>query len=219
MARAPHTTWYNWYANNCLARELEALAKPLAGSLVIDVGCGDQPYRAMLAGFERYIGFDAPGRPESRGKADAYGDAGALPFASACADAVLCTEVMEHVPDPDAMLAEIRRVLKPGGALLLSVPFIWRIHEEPRDYWRFTEYGLRLIVERAGMRVESLTATDGYAAVVLQARAHFLYHASGKWKPLVRPLVWLFQAVAQALRPFDRNRRMVSNYVVLARKA
>lgn len=218
MPRTANAQWYNWYANGLLARHVGELSRDLEGALVVDVGCGEAPYRAMLAGFTRYVGLDAPGHPDSGSRADVLGDACALPLRAAVADAVLCTEVLEHVVDPAALLSEAHRVLKPGGALLLSVPFTWQIHDEPHDYWRFTEHGLRLVIERAGFRVSSLRSTNGFAGALLQSRAYFFYYAAGRLRPLVRPLVWAFQALAKAVGPLDRNRRMTSNYVVLARK-
>lgn len=219
MPRAANSTWYNWYANDLLARDVAELARGLTGSIVIDLGCGEQPYRALLGGFAHYVGCDRPGRPDSAGRPDVVGDAGALPFRTAGVDAVVCTEVIEHVSEPAALLAEAHRVLKPGGALLLSAPFTWHLHDEPHDYWRFTEYGLRLLCERAGFRVAAVRATNRYFGALLQSRAYWLYFVSGRLRPFVRPLVWLLQAAAVAARPLDRNPRMASNYVVLARKS
>ena len=219
MSRMPHAKWYNWYANGLLMRDIEQLAHGLSGSVVIDVGCGEQPYRPALRGFSRYVGFDSPSAPDRGGNADVFGDAGALPFATGCADAVLCTEVIEHVPDPAALLSEFSRVLNRDGAVLLTSPFTWQIHDEPHDYWRFTEYGLRLLFERAGFRVMALRSTNGFIGALLQAKCNLLMLGSGRFHPLVRPIVWLIQVVATALGPIDRNRRMTSNYVVLARKA
>lgn len=218
MARPANAQWYNWYANGLLARGVEDLTRGLKGRRVIDVGCGVQPYRGMLGGFSQYVGFDSPLRPDSATSADAFGDATALPFVAACADAVLCTEVMEHVADPPVMLAEIRRVLAPGGHLVLSVPFTWHIHDEPFDYWRFTEYGLRLVLERAGFEVVVLQSVNGMVGALLQSRCYMFLHVAGRFRPLVRPLAWTLQTLATAVGPIDRNRRMTSNYVVLARK-
>ncbi|MDH4037419.1 MAG: methyltransferase domain-containing protein [Candidatus Krumholzibacteria bacterium] len=220
MARRPaNAQWYNWYANGLLADGVEALAAPLRGERVIDVGCGVQPYRGMLGGFSHYVGFDSPSRPDSATSADAFGDALALPFTAGCTDAVLCTEVMEHVSDPAAMLAEIHRVLRPGGHLIITVPFTWHIHDEPHDYWRFTEFGLRLVLERGGFEVEVLRSVNGMLGAILQSRCYLLMHAAGRFRPLVRPLVWFMQWLAAALAPVDRNRRMTSNYIARARKS
>ena len=73
-----------------------------------------------------------------------------LPFRSGSFDVVLATEVLEHVTDAEAAAEEIRRVLRPGGSLLATVPFIYPVHEAPYDFRRFTHHGLRSLVERHG---------------------------------------------------------------------
>jgi len=218
MKNMPHATWYNWYANGLLMKNVEQLAHGLTGKIVIDVGCGEQPYRLCLRGFKQYVGFDSIDAPDRGANPDVLGDALALPFATGCADGILCTEVIEHVQDPAGMLAEFARVLSPGGSVLLTSPFTWHVHDEPHDYWRFTEFGLRLIFERAGFRVMALRATNGFIGVILQSKCYWLMQVSGPLRPLTRPIIWLLQAVASALGPLDKNRRMTSNYVVWARK-
>ncbi len=219
MAKRPaNAQWYNWYANRLLERGVADVTRGLSGRRVLDVGCGVQPYRHLLAGFALYVGFDSPSRPDSAGKADAFGDATALPFTNGCADAVLCTEVMEHVPEPDTMLSEIHRVLRAGGSLVVSVPFTWQLHDEPHDYWRFTEFGLRVILERNGFEVVALRSTNGTLGALLQSRVYALVHVAGRLRAVVRPVAWAMQMLASALGPVDRNRRMTSNYVALARR-
>lgn len=81
-------------------------------------------------------------------------DAEQLTLEDASFDAVLCIEVMEHTTSPPALLSEIRRVLKPGGKLLLTVPFVFEIHDE-RDYYRFTRMGLEhLLAEFSEVSIE-----------------------------------------------------------------
>jgi len=218
MTNMPHATWYNWYANGLLMHHVDRLARGMRGDVVIDVGCGEQPYRPCLKGFQRYVGFDSVDAPDRGSQADVLGDALALPFANGCADGILCTEVIEHVRDPEGMLREFARVLSPGGSVLLSSPFTWHLHDEPHDYWRFTEFGLRLLFERAGLHVMALRPTNGFIGATLQARCYLLMQGAGPLRPLVRPLVWWMQAVAKALAPLDRNHRMTSNYVVWAKK-
>ena len=219
MRPMPHAAWYNWYANTLLMRHVDQLASPLGGNIVIDVGCGEQPYRPCLRGFKRYVGFDSIDAPDRGANPDVLGDALALPFATGCADAVLCTEVIEHVTDPAGMLSEFSRVLSPGGSVVLTSPFTWHLHDEPHDYWRFTEFGLRLIFERAGFRVMALRPTTGFAGALLQSQCYLLMQGTGQLRFLVRPLAWLLQTVAMLIGFLDRNRRMTSNYVVWARKA
>ncbi len=77
---------------------------------------------------------------------DVVGDARKMPFSDASMDVVLITQVLEHIPDPIAVIGEIRRVLKPGGTLLLSVPSIFPQHGSPGDYWRYMPQGLQWIL-------------------------------------------------------------------------
>lgn len=210
--------YYNWYVNDLLAEHVRNAAAGLTGDLVVDLGCGQQPYREYFAGFVRYLGLDRPGMPDTGEVVDVFADAADLPLTSSIADAVICTEVMEHVPDPRRMLADVHRVLRPGGALVLSVPFTWHIHDEPYDYWRFTEYGLHRILEESGFEVEDLRAVNGYLGANLQSQCYVLL-ATGRLRPLFRPLIWGLQRLAKSLRRFDRNSRATSNYVVRARKA
>ncbi|HET6462181.1 MAG TPA: class I SAM-dependent methyltransferase [Candidatus Krumholzibacteria bacterium] len=219
MRPMPHATWYNWYANGLLMRHVDQLAGALSGNIVIDVGCGEQPYRPCLHGFKHYVGFDSMDAPDRGGNPDVLGDALALPFADGSADAILCTEVIEHVTDPAVMLSEFARVLSPGGAVVLTSPFTWHLHDEPHDYWRFTEYGLRLIFERAGFRVMAVRATNGFAGALLQSKAYLVMQAGGRLRFFTRPIVWFLQTVAMMIGFLDRNRRMTSNYVVWAKKA
>lgn len=219
MKAMPHATWYNWYANGLLMRNVDQLARGMSGNVVIDVGCGQQPYRPYLRGFKHYIGFDSIDAPDRGANPDVLGDALALPFASGCADGILCTEVIEHVTDPAGMLSEFARVLGPEGSVLLTSPFIWHLHDEPHDYWRFTQFGLRLLFERAGFHVMAVRATNGFAGALLQSQCYLLLQGTGRLRIFMRPFVWLLQTVAMMIGFLDRNHRMTSNYVVWAKKA
>lgn len=218
MRPMPHATWYNWYVNGLLMKHVDELARGIRGDVVIDVGCGEQPYRPCLSGFRHYVGFDSPFAADRGRNHDVLGDALALPFADGSADGIVCTEVIEHVTDPALMLAEFARVLTRDGYVLLTTPFTWQLHDEPHDYWRFTEYGLKLIFERAGFRVLALRSVNGFAGALLQSQCYLLMQSSGRLRFLTRVPVWFLQKLAVWVGFLDRNRRMTSCYVLLARK-
>jgi SAM-dependent methyltransferase len=135
---------------------------------VLDIGCGMQPYRHMLGGrVIEYVGVDRVGeltRPTIVGTAEA------LPADDASVDVVLCTMVLEHVVDPRKVLAEARRVVKPGGRLVLTVPSVWPAHEMPHDYWRFTRSGLEQLLGEFEFEGE-IEALGGLWSVVGQMAA------------------------------------------------
>lgn len=117
----------------------------LRGSL-LDVGCGEMPYRSFLPPELTYVGIDVPqaGAFQMRGHEEVISfDGRSIPFPDATFDTVLCTEVMEHSPEPSALIAEIKRVLKPGGRLIATVPFSARVHYAPYDFYRFSRYALQ----------------------------------------------------------------------------
>lgn len=156
-----------------------------ASGRLLDVGCGNQPYRSLFAScVEAHIGVD----PDARhSQPDVVALAVQLPFVSASFDTVLATQVIEHVPQPDRMLQEISRVLKPGGYLILTAPQYWRLHEVPHDYYRFTPYGLRYLVEACGLTPVLVKQQGAAWALVGQAICNTLMGRRG-WHRLI-PLV------------------------------
>lgn len=125
--------------------DLRVLLPNVRGTLV-DVGCGAQPYRRLLDRSVDYIGIDTADAGAAFGyQADGtrYYDGRIWPVDYQIADVVLATETLEHVLDPAQFLSEADRVLKPGGTLILTVPFAARWHFIPYDFWRFTPSGLR----------------------------------------------------------------------------
>jgi SAM-dependent methyltransferase len=88
-------------------------------------------------------------------------DVRAMPqIADATYDCVFCSGVLEHVDDFESGMREIARIMKPGAALLLGLPFRQALHLKPTDYWRFTEYGIRVLVARHGLHVDELVSID-----------------------------------------------------------
>jgi SAM-dependent methyltransferase len=130
----------------------------LTGQL-LEVGCGHKPYKRLVHPFvESYVATDYDASASSP---DIVADAAQLPFRNETFDSVLCTQVLEHVRDPLAVVREIHRTLRPHGVALITVPLNSGIHLAPHDYFRFTEFGLRQLCDRSGLTVEVIRERGG----------------------------------------------------------
>lgn len=135
------------------------LARQNLHGQVLDIGCADQSARRMvMESGARYVGLDYPktATPLYGTVPDVYGDAHRLPVRSCSVDGVLLLNVLEHLRDADTALKEIARVLKPGGACIVEVPFFYPLHDQPFDFQRWTRYGLNAAAERADLRMTLL---------------------------------------------------------------
>lgn len=141
-----------------LQREvIRRMASTISGSkIVLDVGCGGQPYGVLFSNC-LYIPMDL----SIERRPTVVADARSIPVKSETVDCVLCTEVIEHVFDYGEVIREIKRVLRPGGKLILTAPMSWGLHYEPHDFWRFTPYSLRKILEDEGFEVEKMERVGG----------------------------------------------------------
>jgi SAM-dependent methyltransferase len=139
--------------------QASSIWKDLAGELktvngtLLDVGCGAQPYRMLVPANVDYIGIDNADAKDRFGydlPDTTYFTGDRWPVDDAAVDTVLCTETLEHVLDPADFLGEAKRSLRPGGRLILTVPFAARWHYVPFDYWRFTPSGLMHLLSKSG---------------------------------------------------------------------
>ena len=147
-----------------VAELLHAMALP-PGGRVLDYGCADQPYRSLVPGGCEYVGADLPGNPLASLH---LAPDGSVPVPDGSFDAVISTQVLEHVDHPARYLTECRRLLVPGGKLLLSTHGLMIWHADPVDRWRWTGEGLRHLVQQAGFRVAEFRGLLGLAATGLQ---------------------------------------------------
>jgi len=143
-----------------LTKKILIVLRKYAKGRLIDIGCGDMPFKRHLTdSVTRYESLDR----ESRTEGVTYiGDAMDMHMVSdESYDTAICFEVLEHVPNPFKAVSEIKRILKIEGILLLSVPHMWIIHEAPHDYLRFTNFGLKYILEENQFEVISIEAVGG----------------------------------------------------------
>ena len=233
-----------WMETRHLRRAVAALA-PRAHGTLLDVGVGDRPYAALFARHVRhYFGLEYPPACDNlnpgisarlqraTGIVDVWGDGMRLPFADGCADTVLSLEVLEHLPDPDRCVAELARVLKPGGTLLLTVPFCTPLHALPFDFYRYTAAGIRALLERHGLAVESIAPRGNAADSTGAALAQHLLRTLGarrilpdgavslsRWRaPLALPLIALVQGWFAFTARFTHDDSACLGWAVVAGK-
>ena len=163
-----------YFARRGLYEAVRAFSGQLKGR-VLDVGCGTRPYESLFAASE-YIGLelDTPAA-RARNRADYYYDGAVFPFDAESFDALLCNQVFEHVFNPEHFMAEMNRVLKPGGRLLLTVPFAWDEHEQPHDFARYTSFGLTAVLRNAGFEVVEHRKTMADVRAVCQLLNAYLH--------------------------------------------
>jgi SAM-dependent methyltransferase len=144
-------------------------ALPEFHGAVLDVGCGEQPYKSLIMSppsrATSYLGLDFPPREGARAP-DLEWDGIVIPRADESVDSVVLTEVLEHCPDASAVLKEIRRILRPGGFVFFTVPFIWPMHDVPDDEFRYTPFALGRIFKDAGFPLPVIEGTGGRHATL-----------------------------------------------------
>jgi SAM-dependent methyltransferase len=139
------------------------------GARVLGVGAGSSPYREL---FERqsYTTTDHAATLHGGG-VDIVAEAHSIPVSDDSFDAVLCTQVLEHVPDPLAVLSELSRVLVADGRLIATVPLVWEEHEQPYDFFRYTRYGIAHLLTAAGFEaLEIRPRTDCFTTLAQLVR-------------------------------------------------
>ena len=217
---------YNWLVYDTGDRWLEKHVEFYRG-VTYDLGCGEAPYKIWFLQYvDKYIGVDWSESPHDI-QADIVASLNnILPIKDKVADTVLSFSVLEHLSDPQLMLNEAYRILKPGGALILQVPWQWWIHEAPYDFFRYTLYGLRLLLERAGFSEVNVQPQAGFFTMITMKLNYFSLRFIRGPRILQYPikiflgLFWYTgQKVAPLLDKFDRNWELeASSYFVTARK-
>lgn len=191
-----------------------------AGALVVDLGAGEATLRKRVK-HARYLAID-----RGIGHAgwdysalDVVADAGQVPLRDGTADMIVCKQVLEHVPEPIALLREAARVLRPGGTLLLSTNQQWPQHQQPYDYFRFTSFGLRYCFEQAGLETVELRSMGGVFSVAFfgfsQMMSPDVWARSPRGRRMasivLKPIGWLMRLLMPLVSALDRMDRARDN--------
>jgi len=203
-------------------RELLRCAKSYLTGRLLDIGCGTKPYKNMLSSFvTSHIGLDRPQPFNPKAKIDLAGTACNLPVKDASFESILSTASLEHLPEPEAALLECHRVLKQGGIAIYSVPFLWHLHAEPWDYFRFSKFGLQHIFERAGFEIIEIKALAGFWTTFATMFSYYIgrfHRGPMRYLPII-PLLGLFiQGIAYLLDKLDRAEEWTWMHMVVAQK-
>jgi SAM-dependent methyltransferase len=224
------------------------VAAPYATGRLLDVGCGDKPYEALFDPHVReYVGCEYESTYDgsanaSKGKADVIYSGDRMPFEDGTFDTVLSNQVAEHVPDPAHFIADLARVLRVGGRLILTVPFSYRVHSVPNDFHRFTRFALQKYAADNKLVIDRLDPRGLFWSVVAQKlSAHLVLHVARMggeiqkvgalgyeetirqrpryWTlPFVGPSIFGLSTAARLLDAVDRDDSDTLGYLLIATK-
>jgi ubiquinone/menaquinone biosynthesis C-methylase UbiE len=245
MIRMPSGLRHFFAASDLLAFNLsnrdkwiaEQAARVPAGSKVLDVGAGSAPYRALFAhGDYKTQDFsqlkDDQLRHGGYAQIDIVSAASAIPVPDASFDVILCTEVLEHVPEPIAVIKEFARIVTPGGRVIMTAPLGSGIHQEPYHFYGgYTPYWYKKFLREAGFDSIVVMANAGTLRHVAQETIRFVrmtrpfgfsapWYVQLLWLPfwlILAPILGLAVPVAaKLLDRFDREQRFTVGYHVTA---
>lgn len=130
---------------------------------LLDIGCGTKDKKYLIGDLvQEYIGLDHENSLHDKSLVDIFGTAYHIPQPDSSYDCILCTAVLEHLEEPFEALRESYRVLKEGGYAIYTIPLFWPLHEEPRDFYRYTKFGIRHLFEKAGYEIVELEPLSGF---------------------------------------------------------
>jgi len=198
---------------------------PMIGGDVLDLGCGSKPYKSLFTSASTYVGVDmeSTGHDHRDSNIDVFYDGHALPFPNGRFDCVVSFEVFEHIFNLPTIVAEIGRVTRSGGMLLISIPFAWPEHEVPYDFARYTSFGIRAILREGGYEVLQLRKTTSHIMAAFQILIAYLSPDTCKRRYVryLRQVLVVFPITLTACVVdfiFPKRYNYYSNAVILARK-
>jgi SAM-dependent methyltransferase len=216
-----------------LFKDLRAISKkyPIEGK-IIDIGCGSMPYKKIFSNNCRYLGIDFKSYSKNssfqKNKPDyyftnSYLKTNNLPFKPSSFDATLSFQVLEHHKSPEKLFKEFIRITKNGGLVIISFPLIWPLHEEPRDYYRFTEYVIIEFAKKYHARILEVKRQGSiFSTVNSLLNDHLTNFASQNIlnfiiSVIIYPFFLLFSYSCLLFDKIFKSQQIFLNYVVVLR--
>lgn len=213
---------YNLLVCKILEKNLYLYAQKYIKGRLIDIGCGTKPYKKFLQSYvAEHIGADHIHTPHDSSQVDIFATAYQIPVPDNSFDSAICTAVLEHLEEPEKALRECYRILKPGGTAIYSVPFIWHLHEEPRDFYRFSKYGLKYLFEKSGFEIIEIKALSGFWVTFGQLLVYNIYRLNVgplRWLHIIDLIGLVIQGLAFILDKIDRTEQWTWMYLVVVKK-
>ncbi len=215
----------NWLVYKICNELFYESVKKYAKGKLLDIGCGNKPYENMIRPYvTEHIGLDHEDTLHDRSKIDLLGTAYDISVEDEYFDTVLCTAVLEHLEEPDKAIKEANRVLKTGGGYAIyTVPLLWHLHEEPRDFYRYTKYGLKYLFEKNRFEIVELKPLSGFWVTFGQELIYYLwrFRRGGKLNPfwwIIPPIGIFVQRICYSLNKIDHSEEFTWMYLVVVKK-
>lgn len=182
---------------------------PMFKGDLLDIGCGKMPYKPYIldnSEVTKYIGLDIDTAIvyDQKVKPDFLWDGQVMPFKDNSFDCAFGTEVLEHCPNPEVILKEVNRVLKPDSVFFFTVPFLWNLHETPHDEYRYTPFALKRHLENSGFTSIQINATGGWHASMAQMLGLWVRRSQMSQKKR-KILSYILKPIIKYLIKLDKN--------------
>lgn len=230
MEKLSKTPFYSGFWNRLRIDKAIEFAAQKSHGVLLDVGCGNKPYKSCFEPFvDTHIGLEYSPESVYRGcAADFFGNAMQIPLADNSVDTVLCTEVLEHLPNPEKAIAEFARILRPSGIVITTAPFFYPIHDA-WDFFRYTPDGIANLMRQHGLDVELVKPLSG-TGVTLALLFNLYWFDIGfmwtKWlypfgvilRPILLLLCFIVNVLGGILEVLLPSRQMSFNHLTIARR-
>ncbi|MFC1585602.1 class I SAM-dependent methyltransferase [Fibrobacterota bacterium] len=190
---------------------------------VCDIGCGTKPYQDfILPHCDKNFGIDHVNSLHESDQVDVYATAYNTGLKSESVDVVFSSAVLEHLEEPGMFMSEAHRILKKDGTIIVGTPLFWHLHEKPRDFYRYTRYGLEYLLTKSNFKVEEIIPLSGFWVTFTAELVSYLARFNRsiiKIIPFIPVFCVAIQIAAWFLNIFDkRNSDWTWAYIAVGRK-